>query len=118
MLRRLLRLSALIAIVASAAPVFALNPIQIENSKPGTSDWILTKPHQYIEIEGYASATSINRGGSISFFVRNLVSTSYTLEVFRVGWYGGMDPTGTRGEGLRGNRAKPIRPVPTPHGNR
>jgi hypothetical protein len=90
MLRRLLRLSALIAIVASAAPVFALNPIQIENSKPGTPDWILTKPHQYIEIEGYASATSINRGGSISFFVRNLVSTSYTLEVFRVGWYGGM----------------------------
>ena len=41
------------------------------------------------EIEGYgASASSVNRGDSIRLFV-NTTNPSYTLEVFRMGWYGG-----------------------------
>jgi hypothetical protein len=40
------------------------------------------------EIEGYASATSVARGGSIDLFV-NTIDTSYTLNVYRIGWYGG-----------------------------
>lgn len=65
------------------------NPIKAENAKPGTSDWQLTNPATNREIEGYASATSVDRGGQIQFFV-NTADSSYTLQVFRLGWYGGL----------------------------
>src|SRR5437016_12583343 len=66
-----------------------LNPIQVENSKQGTTSWQLTNPATLGEIEGYASLTSVNRGGRISFFV-NTAEPAYTLEIFRMGWYGGL----------------------------
>jgi len=62
------------------------NPITIENSKRGTPAWVITNPAGYHEIEGYASAASVNRGGRISFFV-NTSAPFYSLEVFRLGWY-------------------------------
>ena len=40
-------------------------------------------------IEGYASLTSVNRGGQIRFFV-NTADPSYTMDVFRMGYYGGL----------------------------
>src|SRR5215475_10888404 len=64
------------------------NPIQLENAKPGTTEWNLDNPSSSRQIEGYASAVSINRGEAISFFV-NTSDPSYTLEIFRMGWYGG-----------------------------
>ncbi len=60
----------------------------LENQKPGTTTWQLTNPALNSEIEGYASLTSVNRGGQINFLV-NTTNTTYTLQVFRVGWYGG-----------------------------
>jgi hypothetical protein len=41
------------------------------------------------EIEGYASATSVNRGQQIKFYV-NTASSSYTIDVYRMGWYAGL----------------------------
>jgi N,N-dimethylformamidase beta subunit-like, C-terminal len=64
------------------------NPIALENEKPGDASWQLSNPATQHEIEGYASAASVNRGESISLFV-NTAEPSYTLEVFRMGWYGG-----------------------------
>lgn len=64
------------------------NPITIENTKPGTTDWQLTNPATRGEIEGYASLTSVNRGNEIKFFV-NTKEPSYTMEIFRMGWYAG-----------------------------
>ena len=69
-------------------PYLPINPITIENQKPGTTSWHLTNPAQAREIEGYASLTSVNRGGEIELFV-NTKEPSYTMEVFRMGWYGG-----------------------------
>ena len=40
-------------------------------------------------IEGYASLTSVNRGGRIKLFV-NTASPTYTLDIFRMGYYGGL----------------------------
>jgi hypothetical protein len=40
------------------------------------------------EIEGYASHTSVNRGEQIDLFV-NTSDPSYTIDVYRMGWYGG-----------------------------
>ncbi|BAZ28103.1 Ig domain protein group 1 domain protein [Cylindrospermum sp. NIES-4074] len=64
------------------------NPTIIENKKIGTTEWQLTNPAIQREIEGYASMTSVNRGEEIKFFV-NTKEPSYTIEIFRMGWYGG-----------------------------
>lgn len=61
---------------------------QLENAKPGTSSWQLTNPAMSHEIEGYASLTSVDRGGQIRLFV-NTADATYTMDVFRLGWYGG-----------------------------
>jgi hypothetical protein len=77
---------------ASGSPAIAAsasNPIQLENLKAGTTEWQLTNPAQAREIEGYASLTSVNRGGQISLFV-NTASASFTIEIFRIGWYGSL----------------------------
>ena len=78
-------LLALLFFCANAA--YAQNPIQTENAKAGTADWQLTNPAQDGEIEGYASLTSVNRGGQISLYVKS-DDTNYTIDIFRMGWYG------------------------------
>ncbi len=65
------------------------NPVQIENTRPGTTAWQLSTSANNHEIEGYANLTSVNRGGQISFFV-NTPDPTYTIEIFRLGWYGGL----------------------------
>ena len=59
-----------------------------ENALPGTEDWVLTKPAFKREIEGYASVCSVSRGGTLDLYV-NTEASSYTIQVFRMGWYGG-----------------------------
>ena len=44
------------------------SPIAIENARPGDPSWVLVDPADH-EIEGYASATSINRGESLRLYV-------------------------------------------------
>jgi hypothetical protein len=81
-----LSLFASILLVASA---FGSNTIQLENAKAGTTAWQIGKGATNHQIEGYASATSVNRGGSISLFT-NTADTAYTIDIFRMGWYGGL----------------------------
>jgi len=64
------------------------NVIQLENAKPGTTAWQLTAPADSPTVEGYASSTSVNRGETIRFFVSS-AAPSYTLAIYRMGWYGG-----------------------------
>ena len=97
-------------------PVDALaqnNPVQIENAKPGSTDWVLTNPAINREIEGYASLTSVNIGGTIDFSISTDTDNApYTIDIYRMGWYGGA--------GARKVTASPIaltgmhRPTPTP----
>jgi hypothetical protein len=65
------------------------NAITRENKRAGTTDWGLTSPATNREIEGYASATSVNHGEPIRFYV-NTAAPVYTIDVFRMGWYGGL----------------------------
>jgi hypothetical protein len=65
------------------------NAIAAENRLAGTEDWKLSRPAKAREIEGYASASSVARGESIRFYV-NTVAPAYIVEVFRMGWYGGL----------------------------
>ena len=66
----------------------AQNPVQIENAKPGTTDWQLANYASNHQIEGYANLTSVHRGSQIEFFV-NTIDPNFTIEIFRTGWYGG-----------------------------
>ena len=62
---------------------------QLENAKPGTIDWkLVTRGFASSAIEGYASLTSVNRGGQIRFFV-STAESQYTIDIFRMGFYGG-----------------------------
>ena len=60
----------------------------LEGARPALAAIQLADPATNAEIEGYASAASVNRGEDIKLFV-NTKEPSYSIEVFRVGWYGG-----------------------------
>jgi hypothetical protein len=78
-----------IGLVWQARAQQAQNPVQMENARAGTTQWRLGNSADNQEIEGYANLTSVNRGGSINFYV-NTADSAYTIEVFRMGWYGGL----------------------------
>jgi len=75
--------------------------IVAENAKPGTTDWIITKVfrhpdepydkgwHRRKEIEGYVSHTSIKAGETLKVFVSTEPADKFTLDIFRMGYYGG-----------------------------
>ncbi len=65
------------------------NSIIVENKRQGTADWQLTNPATEREIEGYASATSVNRGDSILLYI-NTKAVGFDLDVYRMGWYQGL----------------------------
>jgi fibronectin type 3 domain-containing protein len=80
------------------------NAIQLENQKPGTSAWQIGLP-PYVNsndtdqwIRGYADAVSINKGAKITFNVTvnpyswkaTETPVPYTIDVYRLGWYGGL----------------------------
>jgi hypothetical protein len=68
------------------------NPIVTENQQPGTSAWELGTEATDAggQIKGYASATSVNRGDSIDFFVSVNSAQTYTIDVYRMGYYQGL----------------------------
>ena len=72
----------------SASPEAAANVIQDENALAGTNTWQLSNPASLREIEGYASLSSVNKGGQITFYVSS-ADPNFTIDVFRMGWYGG-----------------------------
>jgi hypothetical protein len=71
------------------------NPIASENQKPGTVDW-QTGPGfdtraAYSQIAGFADAVSVNIGGTINFMISTRTAgITYTLGIYRLGWYGGQ----------------------------
>src|SRR5438094_7640904 len=69
------------------------NLVQIENQNPGTADWQLGGSQAddiNNQIKGYASATSVAIGSSINFSVTVNPAQSYDINVYRIGWYGGL----------------------------
>lgn len=62
--------------------------VEQENAKPGTTSWQLTRPASDHQIEGYASAVSIQTGGSVDLYV-STTSPTWNVQTFRMGYYGG-----------------------------
>ncbi|PYT88051.1 MAG: hypothetical protein DMG36_24560, partial [Acidobacteria bacterium] len=74
--------------------VAAQNPIVVENGQPGTSGWMIpfssTATDSQGQIKGYASATSVNKGENITFYVSVQPAQSYVIDIYRMGWYQGL----------------------------
>ena len=67
------------------------NPIQIENSKPGTPNWQITNPSTNGEIQGYALYDSVNKGTPLPIAVSvNVPNGKYSMDLYRLGYYGGV----------------------------
>jgi len=81
-------------LLADPAHGQASNPIVIENQQAGTSQWQV--PFGAVgsdavgQIKGYASATSVNKGQNITFYVSVNPAQTYTIDVYRMGWYQGL----------------------------
>ena len=86
--------SAKTAEAAASSPTAApKNPAQWlidENAKPGTDAWpVPDTPALWEKIRGYATATSINRGGTVDLRV-STAAPEWRVEALRMGWYGGV----------------------------
>ena len=67
------------------------NPVVVENQRSGSTGWYkaFSNQSQLGEIEGYASVTSVQPGGSVSFHVSTAPTAEFRIEVYRIGHYGG-----------------------------
>ena len=69
--------------------------IELENRKPGTRDWQLTRvwvdrgSYRSAHIEGYCSHQSIEAGETLSIFVSTEPASPFRLDIYRMGYYGG-----------------------------
>jgi hypothetical protein len=70
----------------------------------------LTNPAFSNEIEGYASAVSIDAGEAITFYV-NSNNNSFTLDVYRLGWYDGLGARLLHSAGTLSGQAQPPCPL-------
>ena len=87
------------------------NPIQIENAKAGSTDWLLTTVARHDDeiyelgwqrrrgIEAYASHTSIKAGERLDVHVSTYPVNSYSVSIYRMGYYGGTGARLTRSLG-------------------
>ena len=90
-------LAAPLALATSAVTASAKteSPIQQENKHPGTTDWQLTRVrinagrYRTTLIEGYCSHQSIAAGETLSIFVSTAPIRRFTIDIYRMGYYGG-----------------------------
>jgi len=100
--RRLLKSAALIGFGGALIPLPGLyvnkrekkgGLIESENKKPGTTDWQLTFVnsinYRSVMIEGYCSQTSVKAGDSIDIFLSADPPTDVSIDIYRMGYYGG-----------------------------
>lgn len=68
---------------ASAAP-------QTEQDLPGDADWRLTSVGPQNAIEGYTDKVSVLPGDQVGLYA-STTSTGFSVNAYRVGWYGGAE---------------------------
>jgi len=71
------------------------NPIQDENSRTGTREWLLDRPAPVTAgvrsepIEAYCSASSVRAGDTLTVYASTNPESSWSLDLYRMGFYGG-----------------------------
>src|SRR5436190_976779 len=86
--------SVFLLVLLRATPHAQTNPVVLENQQPGSSGWEPDTNHVGTDavgqIKGYASAVSVNVGENITFYVSVNPAQTFTLDLYRVGWYQGL----------------------------
>jgi fibronectin type 3 domain-containing protein len=82
--------SAVVQTIPRARSCSAGNPVVLENCFPGVNGWDAQFPAagSATGIEGFTTASSIDRTGSVDLKVAS--SASFRAEIYRSGWYGGL----------------------------
>jgi len=113
--RRLLQGAAVLPAAAGASPA---NVIRRENARPGARDWQLTRVRldkvggfRCSRIEGYCSHQSIEPGETLRIYVSTAPPRPYTLDIFRMGYYGGLGARWMTTRGPFGGKTQPVPPV-------
>lgn len=60
-----------------------------ENQQPGTTAWEIDTGADLLFIQGYADHVSALPGESVHIYVSSILPSTYQLNVYRIGWYGG-----------------------------
>lgn len=92
-LAALLLLPLLLAVVPARSAHAEDNPVVVENQLPGSDAWQLgplVADDRGGQIKGYASATSVSQNQSLTFFISVAPAQNYTIDIYRIGWYGGL----------------------------
>ena len=99
------------ACIATPAPSLAdaPNPIAAENALAGDGGWRLKRRGAPGQLEGYASAPSVNHGESIDVHVRADARRTMQWALYRMGWYGGAE-----GRRILSGGPVEVGPQPTP----
>jgi len=82
---------ALQSVVAHAVDCL-VNPIPCENQLPGTAPSVWDTPNGDAGnsgIQGFATDISVNVGQTVSFKINSTNFTSYTIDIYRIGYYQG-----------------------------
>jgi hypothetical protein len=79
---------------AVSVTVDNLSPVALENQLPGSPNWGMwfggmPADDSGKQVKGYASAASVNKGGSITLYVSVTPAQNYTIDIYRLGYYQG-----------------------------
>ena len=89
--------------------------IKRENEREGALDWQLTRvrPEGYNNpnIEGYCSSQSVKAGERIDVMVSTAPAAQFTIEIFRMGYYGGRGARAMKTLGPFKGKQQPKPPV-------
>jgi hypothetical protein len=69
------------------------NRVTAENARPGTSDWRISQvasDEVSKQVLGFASATSVNAGEQITFYVTVNPAQTFSIDIYRIGYYQGQ----------------------------
>lgn len=92
--------------------------IKTENERPGALDWQLTRVRldktngfRSPWIEGYCSRQSVEAGDTLDIMVSTAPARKFTIEIFRMGYYGGRGARLMNTLGPFEGKAQPVPPV-------
>jgi hypothetical protein len=94
-------------------PPVMMNPVVIENQKPGATDWFVPYPQWAMnhEVEGYTDKPSYAAGETVAVKLSAL-STPVRWTMYRTGWYAGLGARAIQA-GQTDATAQPLPPTST-----
>ena len=100
----------------SAAVTVSVSNVATENQQPGSGNWAMWVggvPADDVgkQIKGYASATSVNKGDSITFYVSVATAQAYTIDIYRMGYYQGLGGRLVQSVGPLAGSPQPVCPT-------